>query len=259
MGFSSLVACHMSLLFWLSHRLFVYLSRHFYEWAWSSSYPLIFLQNTRCSTHTYHSRRQKFCSRRTACVEQFTDYYKTDHQLRTVQATSENTFIRGLETAAHCDSWLLCAMQIHLLTYLHSYSRLYDRLHSVNWPLMSVECWLARDTWRRRVWEPAAYTDRLGRVSSGQLSSVHVLWTPTLGQLGTRHRLRHDATNTTQRGRQTAHDKAVTSLAETVSACFHVVGPDLFFSRRRSEGRPHHWRTFSIPLRPKRLVTLLNL
>jgi len=49
--------------------------------AWSTSSPLIFLQNTRCSTHTYHSRRQKFCCRRTARVEQFTDYYKTDHQL----------------------------------------------------------------------------------------------------------------------------------------------------------------------------------
>ena len=36
--------------------------------AWSLSSPLIFLQNTRCSTHTYHSRRQKFCCRRTACM-----------------------------------------------------------------------------------------------------------------------------------------------------------------------------------------------
>ena len=42
------------------------------------------LQNTRCSTHTYHSLRQKFCRRRTACVEQLTGYYKTDHQLWTV-------------------------------------------------------------------------------------------------------------------------------------------------------------------------------
>ena len=42
------------------------------------------LCRTRCSTHTYHSRRQKFCCRRTARVEQFTGYYKTDHQLRTV-------------------------------------------------------------------------------------------------------------------------------------------------------------------------------
>ena len=41
-------------------------------WARSSSSPLIFLQNTRCSTHTYHSRRQKLCCRRTARVEQFT-------------------------------------------------------------------------------------------------------------------------------------------------------------------------------------------
>ena len=53
-------------------------------WAWSSSSPLIFLQNTRCSTHTYHSRWRKFCCRRTARVEQFTGNYKTDHQLRTV-------------------------------------------------------------------------------------------------------------------------------------------------------------------------------
>jgi len=45
--------------------------------ARSSSSPLIFPQNTNCSTHTYHSRRQKFCCRRTACVEQFTGYYKT--------------------------------------------------------------------------------------------------------------------------------------------------------------------------------------
>ena len=43
--------------------------------AWSSSSPsLIFLQNTRCSTHTYHSRRQKSCWRRTARVEHFTGY-----------------------------------------------------------------------------------------------------------------------------------------------------------------------------------------
>jgi len=40
--------------------------------AWSSSSPLIFLQNTRCFTHTCHaSRRQKFRCRRTARVEQF--------------------------------------------------------------------------------------------------------------------------------------------------------------------------------------------
>ena len=43
-----------------------------------------FLQNTHCSTHTYHSWQQKFCCHRTACVQQFTDYYKTDHQLWTV-------------------------------------------------------------------------------------------------------------------------------------------------------------------------------
>ena len=85
-------------------------------WARSSSSPLIFLHNTRCSTHAYHSRRQKFCCCRTARVEQFTGYYKTDHQLRTVLATSENTFIHGLEIIAHCDSWLLCAIQILSLT-----------------------------------------------------------------------------------------------------------------------------------------------
>jgi len=39
-----------------------------------------------------------------ACVEQFTGHYKTDHQLRTVSAKSENTFIRDLEIAVHCDS-----------------------------------------------------------------------------------------------------------------------------------------------------------
>ena len=45
----------------------------------------LLIQTTRCSMHTYHSRRQKFCCRRTARVEQFTGcYYKTDHQLRTV-------------------------------------------------------------------------------------------------------------------------------------------------------------------------------
>ena len=43
--------------------------------AWSSSSPArIFLQNTRCSTHTYHCRRLKFCWRRTARVEHFTGY-----------------------------------------------------------------------------------------------------------------------------------------------------------------------------------------
>jgi len=90
-------------------------------WAWSSS-PLIFIQNTRCSTHTYRSRRQKFCCRRTARVEQFTGYYQTDHQLRTVQATSENTFIQGLEIAAHCDSWLLCAIHRVKVTSFRSVS-----------------------------------------------------------------------------------------------------------------------------------------
>jgi len=40
--------------------------------------PLICPQNTRCSTHTYHSRRQKLRSSRTAPVEQFTGYLATD-------------------------------------------------------------------------------------------------------------------------------------------------------------------------------------
>jgi len=31
-------------------------------------------------------------------------HYKTDHQLQTIEATSENTFIQGLEIAVHCDS-----------------------------------------------------------------------------------------------------------------------------------------------------------
>ena len=34
--------------------------------------------------HIPLSRRQKFCCRRTTCVEQFAGCYKTDHQLRTV-------------------------------------------------------------------------------------------------------------------------------------------------------------------------------
>ena len=91
--------------------------------AQSSSSTLIFPQNARCSTHTYHSRRQKFCCLRTAWVEQFSGYYKTDHQLRTVQATSENTFIYGLEIAAHCNSRLLCVYKYsYLLTYLLTFA-----------------------------------------------------------------------------------------------------------------------------------------
>jgi len=38
------------------------------------------------------------------CGTVYSGYYKTDHPLRTVQATYENTFIEGLEIAAHCDS-----------------------------------------------------------------------------------------------------------------------------------------------------------
>ena len=39
---------------------------------WSSSSPLIVLQNTRCCTHTCHSRWKKLRCRRTARVEQLT-------------------------------------------------------------------------------------------------------------------------------------------------------------------------------------------
>ena len=34
------------------------------------------------TTNVYHARRQKLCCRRTARVEQFAGYFKTDHQLR---------------------------------------------------------------------------------------------------------------------------------------------------------------------------------
>ena len=77
-------------------------------WAWSSSSPLIFLQNTRCLTHTYHSRWQKFCCCRTACVEQFTGYYKTDHQLWTVLATSE----KFIGPRNHSALWLLIIVRL---------------------------------------------------------------------------------------------------------------------------------------------------
>ena len=40
--------------------------------------------------------------------------------------------------------------------------------------------------------------------------------------LRTRHRLGHDATNTTQQGRWPAHNHAMTSLAATVSTCLHM-------------------------------------
>jgi len=82
--------------------------------AWSSSSPLIFLQNTRCTTHTYHSRRQKFCCRMTACVEQFTAatirQITSYGQLR--QHLNKHIYLGPVEIAAHCDSWLLCALQI---------------------------------------------------------------------------------------------------------------------------------------------------
>jgi len=38
------------------------------------------------------------------CGQQFTGYCKTDHQLRTVLAASESTFILGPEIAVHFDS-----------------------------------------------------------------------------------------------------------------------------------------------------------
>ena len=57
----------------------------------TSTPPLNFLQAGCPSCHPTNSVEalkahvpQKFCCRRTACVEQFTGYYKTDHQLRTV-------------------------------------------------------------------------------------------------------------------------------------------------------------------------------
>jgi len=51
--------------------------------AWSPS-PLIFISITGCSTDANHLRWQKLHCRRTAPVEQFAGYSKTDHQLRTV-------------------------------------------------------------------------------------------------------------------------------------------------------------------------------
>jgi len=47
-------------------------------------------------------------------IRQITSY----GQFRQYLKTSENTFIWGLEIATHCDSSLLCAIQILLLTYL---------------------------------------------------------------------------------------------------------------------------------------------
>ena len=61
--------------------------------AWSSFSPLIFQQDTRCSTDTWQLWRQKLCCCRTTPVEQFTYEPATDDQLWTVQATSEITFI----------------------------------------------------------------------------------------------------------------------------------------------------------------------
>ena len=78
-------------------------------WAWSSSSPLIFLYSSTLAVPRTRTR--------TARVEQFTGHYKTDHQLRTVWATYENTFIRGPEITAHCDSSALCRYS-DLLTYI---------------------------------------------------------------------------------------------------------------------------------------------
>jgi len=69
------------------HRRTVPICRHSTRlWAWSSSSPLVFpVQNTRCSTHTYHFRRRKFLlSQDRACGTVYRLRYKTDHQLRTV-------------------------------------------------------------------------------------------------------------------------------------------------------------------------------
>ena len=78
-------------------------------WAWSSSSPLIFLYSSTLAVPRTRTR--------TARVEQFTGHYKTDHQLRTVWATYENTFIRGPEITAHCDSSALYRYS-YLLTYI---------------------------------------------------------------------------------------------------------------------------------------------
>ena len=79
----------------------------------SSSSPLICLAQTGCSTHMYHSRRQNFCchSQDRVCgtVYQIISYAQFRQHLKT----------HLLEIAAHCDSWLFCAVQILLLTYVH--------------------------------------------------------------------------------------------------------------------------------------------
>jgi len=72
--------------------------------TWSSSSPLIFLQNTRCSTHAYYSRRQKFRCRRTACVEQFTGCYQHRSPATDSLGNICKHIYSGLEIAAHCDS-----------------------------------------------------------------------------------------------------------------------------------------------------------
>jgi len=68
----------------ISFRFFVNLVARINSNTWSLSSLFIFQRDTRCSTHAYHSRRQKLRCPRTACVEQFTGYSKTDHQLQTV-------------------------------------------------------------------------------------------------------------------------------------------------------------------------------
>jgi len=78
-------------------------------WAGSSSSPLIFLYSSTLAVPRTRTR--------TARVEQFTGHYKTDHQLWTVWATYENTFIRGPEITAYCDSSALYRYS-YLLTYI---------------------------------------------------------------------------------------------------------------------------------------------
>jgi len=87
-------------------------------WAWSSSSPLTLLQNTRCSTYTYHSRRQKFCCRRTVCVSVWNSLPATIKQITSCGQFRRHLKTQGVEIAAHCNSCLLYAIQILLLTYL---------------------------------------------------------------------------------------------------------------------------------------------
>ena len=65
--------------------------------AWSTSSLLIFLQNTRCSTHAYHSRRQKLRCRRTALAS------GTLRQMSDDRPACDITHLFRLEVAVHCD------------------------------------------------------------------------------------------------------------------------------------------------------------